>query len=132
MTRLLMSTSALVLGLLGLTATFAPDYVLSGLGAPVSPALMLIAQTTGALYLGFAGLNWMARDNLIGGIYSRPVAIGNLMHFVVASFAMGKLVIASTELHMLWPLAVVYIAFAASFGVVIFRHPLRNVPGDQV
>ena len=83
MTHVLMSASALTLGLLGLTTTFAPDFVLSSLGAPVSPALLLMIQILGALYMGFAALNWMARDNLIGGIYSRPVAIGNLMHLKV-------------------------------------------------
>ncbi len=77
MTRFLMSASALVLGLLGLVTTFAPDYVLSSFGAPPTPALLLVTQVLGALYVGFAGLNWMARGNLIGGMYSRPVAIGN-------------------------------------------------------
>ena len=38
--------------------------------------LTLIARACEALYLGFASLNWMAKDNLIGGIYSPPVAIG--------------------------------------------------------
>lgn len=55
MTRFLMSASALVLGLLGLLATFAPDHVLRGLGAPISPALLLMVQVLGALYVGLAG-----------------------------------------------------------------------------
>lgn len=126
MTRFLMSATALFLGGLGLVTTFAPDYVLSGFGAPRSPALLLMAQVLGALYVGFAGLNWMARDNLIGGIYSRPVAIGNLMHFTVASFAMVKLITGAPELRNLWPLALVYVAFAASFGFILFRHPVRS------
>ncbi len=125
-TRLLMSVSALTLILLGTTATFAPDYVLRGLSAPASPALLLMVQVLGAVYVGFAGLNWMARENLIGGIYSRPVAIGNLMHFLVAAIAMIKLLPQVSALPMLWPLALLYSAFAAAFGVVLFRHPLRS------
>src|SRR5204862_7388254 len=33
-----------------------------------------------ALYLGFAVLNWMGCVVLFGGIYGRPVALGNLCH----------------------------------------------------
>ncbi len=68
LTNILMIVSALVLGVLGLVTTFAPDWVLGSLGAPVVPALLLLTQVLGALYVGFAGLNWMARENLIGGI----------------------------------------------------------------
>lgn len=120
-----MTVSALVLGLLGLATTFAPDSVLRSLGAPETPALLLLTQVLGALYVGFAGLNWMARGNLIGGIYSRPLAIGNLMHFLVASFAMLRTVPRAPELPLLWPLALVYVGFAAAFGVTLFRHPVR-------
>lgn len=74
MTRYLMSASAIVLGILGLLTTFAPDYVLRSIGAPELPALLLMTQIVGALYMGFAGLNWMARDNLIGGIRCHHVA----------------------------------------------------------
>ena len=126
MTRYLMTASAIVLGILGLLTTFAPDYVLRSIGAPELPALLLMTQIVGALYVGFAGLNWMARDNLIGGIYSRPVAIGNLMHFLVAAFAILRVVTDAPDLPMLWPLALIYIVFAAAFGVVMFRHPIRK------
>lgn len=117
-----MMASALVLGVLGLVSSFAPDEVLGWIGSTPSPALLLVVQMLGALQLGFAGLNWMARENLIGGIYSRPVAIGNLTHFLVAGIAMLKL---APELPALWPLAAAHAALAAAFGVVLFRHPVR-------
>ena len=128
-TRFLMGASALVLGLLGLVGTFAPDHVLISLGAPPSPALLVMVQVLGALYLGFAALNWMARNNLIGGIYSRPVAIGNLMHFVVAGLAILKAVLRSPEVALLWPLALLYVAFAVAFGLILFRHPIATRSG---
>jgi hypothetical protein len=131
-TRLLMSSSALFLGALGLLATFAPDWLLTWLGTPVSPASLLLTQVLGALWLGFAGLDWMARSNLIGGIYSRPVAIGNLMHFLVAGLAMIRIVAERAELRALWPIALLYVAFAAGFGLVLFRHPIPAGPsGDS-
>lgn len=123
--RVLMRASALVLCALGLIGTFLPDTVLSRAGAPVTPALMLLVQTLGALYFGFAGLNWMARDNLIGGIYGRPVAIGNLLHFLPAGIAAIKLIPRAEEVPGVWPFAMVYAIFALAFALVLFRHPVR-------
>lgn len=127
-TRALMSSSALTLGAFGLASTFAPDLVLRQAGAPPSPVLLLMVQVLGALYVGFAALNWMARENLIGGIYSRPVAIGNLMHFLVAGLAMVELAASTPEVSLLWPLTLVYAGFAIAFGLVLFRHPVRTPP----
>jgi hypothetical protein len=127
-THLLMSASALVLGLLGALGSFAPDHVLAWLAAPASPALLLAVQVLGALYLGFAALNWMTRHNLIGGIYGRPVVVANLLHFVSAGLAIVRLVARAPQLTGLWPLAAAYVVFATGFGVVLFRHPIRTPP----
>lgn len=125
-TRFLMSASALVLGLLGLAGSFMPSEVLHWLDAPASPALRLLVQVLGALYLGFAILNWTARESLLGGIYSRPVALGNFLHFLSAGLAMIKLLASAPELRTLWPLALIYAVFAGCFSVVLFRHPVRD------
>jgi hypothetical protein len=134
-TRLLMTASALFLGLLGLLGSFAPDGVLGWLDAPASPSLMLLVQVMGALYLGFAALDWMARGNLLGGIYGRPVVLANLLHFVSASLAILKLLAGAPELRALWPLAAGYALLAAGFGTLLFRHPIRSPrvePGARV
>lgn len=122
--RVLMSFTAVILAMLGLAASFGPDVLLARVGEPITPMLVLIVQVAGALYLAFAMLDWMARDNLIGGIYSRPVAIGNLVHFMVAGLAMVKAIADTPALRMLWPLALLYAALALCFGVVLFRHPV--------
>lgn len=107
-----------------MVATFAPDVVLSWLGAPAVLPLLVGLQILGALYLGFAGLNWMARGNLIGGFYSRPVAIGNLMHFLTAGLAILKAMAPSFSHGILWGLAAPYALFAVAFGIILFRHPV--------
>ena len=124
-TRALMSASAIVLGLCGLAGTFAPDLLLAWIGAAPAPPLLLLVQLLGALYLGFAALNWMARDNLIGGVYSRPVAIGNLAHFVIGGLPMLKLLLRAGGGSGLWALAAAYLLLAVGFSVVLFRHPVR-------
>ena len=118
-----MIASSLFLGLFGLGATFAPDAVLIHVRAPVSPPLVVIVQALGALYLGFAMMNWMARGNVMGGIYSRPVAMGNLVHFMIAAIALVKLLTKHADLWPLWVTTVVYGAFAVGFAAVVFGSP---------
>jgi hypothetical protein len=124
-TRLLMTASALVLALLGLPCIFTPDMVLKELTGSTSGAAELLVQVMGALYLGFAGLNWMGRANLIGGIYGRPVAIGNLMHFLVAAIALLKFAPQASPPAPMWVLAAIYAILAMAFGLVVFGNPLR-------
>lgn len=128
-----MGASAAALGSLGLVGSFLPRELLTWAGAPAWQPLSLLVQLVAALYLGFAALNWMTRHNLIGGIYSRPVAIANLLHFVTAGLAMTRLLAASPDLSLLWPLTILYALFAGGFGIVLFRHPvprpiLRETP----
>lgn len=122
-TRTLLVASAVLLGAMGLAATFLPDEVLRWSGAPPSPVLALLVQVLGALYLGLGMLNWMVRDTLLGGIYGRPVVMANVLHWVPASLACLKLVARTPEVRLLWPVALVYAAFALAFALVMFRQP---------
>lgn len=119
-TTILMSASALFLGALGVATSIFPRALLSSLDLQPNSAMLLLMNVVGALYLGFAILNWMAREKLIGGIYSRPVAMGNVFHFIVAAIPLIEyLMTQSTSI----PLAVItagYVIFAASFGYVAF------------
>lgn len=129
-TNLIMSASALWLLLAGALLTFLPQELLAALGAAPEPRLVALIQVCGAAYLGFAMLNWSARRNLIGGIYSRPVAIGNFLHFVAAALAIIK-VAPATDWH--WTLvaaSAVYGLFAIAFGIVVFRPPAAARPAQ--
>ncbi len=86
---------------------------------------MLIAQLAGVLYLGFAALNWMARGNMIGGIYSRPVTIGNVLHFVSGTAVIVKALSRNSMPATFWILAVVYSVFAVAFAALLWRSPVR-------
>jgi hypothetical protein len=119
-----MTASALALALLGLPCIFAPELVLQRLAGSSTAGAELIVQVTGALYLGFAALNWMGKGNLIGGIYGRPVAIGNLLHFLVAAIAIFKAA-QITGVRFLWPIALGYTSFALGFALIVFGNPLR-------
>jgi hypothetical protein len=125
-TKLLMSASALVWGTIGLLLSFVPDELLAYTGITTVVTFPVLLQLLGATYLGFAALNWMARGNLIGGIYSRPVAIGNLMHFIVGGMALLKAAYAIQGATALWVAAILYLLFALLFAIVTFRHPLTK------
>jgi hypothetical protein len=120
-TKLLMIISALIMGLTGVALSFLPQEVASSLG--LSEASAIILQVLGALYFGFAMINWTAKANLIGGIYSRPVALGNMAHFVVGALALAKLAFKDAGPTYLWVAALVYSVFAILFAYVFYTTP---------
>jgi hypothetical protein len=125
-TKLLMSTSALVMAIPGLASTFMPHEILGWLGVPQITVLPLLLQIMGALYLAFAMLNWMARGSLMGGIYNRPVALGNFLHFAVGAITLAKVLLAGHANAGLWIASAVYAFFAVWFGLVMFGSPVKS------
>ena len=117
-TKILMNLSAVWMALVGVIASFLPQEVLTQFGAAPDRHAAIFLKVLGAAYLGFAMMNWMAREVLIGGIYSRPLAMGNMVHFLVAGLALAK--------GGLIVVALVYALFAVWFGMVVFRHPLKE------
>ena len=127
-TTALMSLSAVFMGILGIATSFMPQEILIGLRTQPNGNATLLVQTAGALYLGFAILNWMAKNVMIGGIYARPVALGNLFHFVVASLAGWKAVAAGPiASRILLTACCFFTAFALWFGLVLFTHPRKDL-----
>jgi hypothetical protein len=124
-TRLLMSSSALFMAVLGIVGSFLPQESLAHFGARPDPPLVLLVQIGGALYLGFAILNWMAKGVLIGGIYSRPVALGNFLHFAVVAIILLKALLGGFKPIEIIAGAAVYSLFGVWFGLVLFTHPIR-------
>ncbi len=120
--RILMSISAVFLAMLGLATSYMPDRVLGLHGTVPDMPTLLLVQMAGALYLGFAILNWTARGVLIGGIYARPVALGNFLHFAMVSVMLIKAAIVHGVVQLAIS-ATVFSVFAIWFGVVLFRPP---------
>lgn len=119
-TRLLMSASAVYTGLLGLAAALFEEEILSLFGAPADGFSVVLVGVVGGLYIGYAVLNWMARGNLIGGIYSRPVAMGNFAHFLAVSVLLVQRVPSSPHAVGLAVPAGLSVIFAAAFGWIVF------------
>ncbi len=125
-TKILMTISAIFLIIIGVLLSFLPNEIADYLNVEPTIITILFLKILSALYLGFGILNWMAKGTLIGGIYNRPIAIGNLMHFGVGAIALVK-VISNIQTHseIIISLTVVYVVFAILFAYVFRTNPAK-------
>ncbi|MEA2339177.1 MAG: hypothetical protein QOE82_3184 [Thermoanaerobaculia bacterium] len=119
-TKILMIAAALVLGLLGVVALFAPQELLTYLSTSPAGLLPTLVQLLGAALFGLAMTDWMIRGSKVGGIYNRPIAMGNLIQFVVGAITLIRSTAHGPVPAAIIALAVVYTLFAIAFGVVVF------------
>jgi hypothetical protein len=119
-TRMLMAFSSAFLALLGVVFSFAPVELLVGLGAPSAAPLPVLLQLAGASYFGLALANWTARGAIIGGIYARPLSLGNFVHFLSGSLALIKHALAGGVQPTLFGVLAGYTLLAIGFGYLVF------------
>ena len=73
----------------------------------------------------------MSKNSLIGGIYNKPLLIGNTLHFLTASMAMIKLVFKfENNLQLIIPHTIIYCLFTLFFGYVFFSDPFKKPQWD--
>ena len=126
-TKSLMTLSAIILALIGISLIFFPKEILDYFELSTSDTLELLMQIIGSFYFAFAMLNWMSKGSIIGGIYGRPIAIANLTHFVIAGLSLIKGIMANPGLsYVIWSIAIIYSIFAILFGIVLFKHPVSE------
>lgn len=126
-TRLVMTISALFLGIIGISLTFLPNEISFYIGISSAISFKLVLQILGALLFGFAMLNWMIKEGIIGGIYNRPAVIANFTHFFIGALALIKGVFAHNGLPCIfWIPTVAYMVFALLFGLILFRNPANE------
>jgi hypothetical protein len=121
-----MMASALFMAVIGLALTFAPQEILHRFDSDATIWEQAMAQLCGALYVGFALMNWMALGATLGGIYGRPVVIGNLVHFMMGALVLLKMAGGPSSSTAQWTLTFAYVVFAVLFAFVIFTHPGRT------
>lgn len=125
-TKILLTSSAILLGLIGIGLSFLPKEILVFLNFDSNPILILLLQLLGSLYLGFGIMNWMAKGSLIGGIYNRPIAIGNFMHFCVGAITLIKIAFGiQMQAAIVISLTVIYTILAVCFAYVFLTNPSK-------
>ena len=126
-TKSLMLICAIFLAVNGFRLSFFPNEISLKLTNDDNCIVTLILQIIGALYMGFSYINWMSKNSLIGGIYNKPILIGNTLHFLSASMAMIKLVFKfENNLQLIIPYTMIYCLFTLFFGYVFFSNPFSN------
>ena len=126
-TKFLMTSSAVLLAVIGLFLSFLTTETASYFQFATTGIASVFFQILGALYFAFAMLNWMTKDNVMGGIYNRPIAVANLTHFLIGGLALLKNLIRHPDLpQIIWLLAGMYAVFAILFGMIFFRSPVAN------
>lgn len=122
-TRVILVASSILLALLGIACLFVPDALSSLLFLPngASAALPLAA----APLIGIAGLNWVGRGAIYGGIYGRPIVLANFL-----TAGIGTLVLLRGQAGT-WPLLgslliSLFALYWLGFGLLLFRGPFRQ------
>lgn len=122
-----MIISAIIMGVFGVFTSFLPNEILTNLGIPSNELTLLCIQLMSALYLGFAIMNWMAKSVLIGGIYAKPLSLGNFFHFAIGGITLIKLIIHNpSSTKLVWLICITYSILAVLFGMVLFKSPSKN------
>ena len=121
--KIVLGSSAIILAASGLALTFFPDELADSINLPEGASVKLLIQTIGAMYFGFAMLNWMSSRSLIGGIYNRPIAIANMTHFMMVGIALTKLMLSKALPQSFWLVTLIYVVYALIFGWLLFTTP---------
>lgn len=122
-----MLATTLYLATIGIGLVFLPHEIAGPFGAGRNETFILTLQIIGSLYLGFGMMNWIAKNSLIGGIYNRPLVLGNLFHFLVSAFALIKVVGQYTggQFKVILTIAILYSLFAICFGYLLWKSPVK-------
>ena len=99
---------------------FAPAEIAASLGAPVSPAIVILLQLYGAALFGLAMTGWMVKDAIVGGIFGRSYVVGNAGHAFVGALTLARPALAPGASHALWAITGVYWLLAIVFGYLMF------------
>ncbi|MEO8359434.1 MAG: hypothetical protein ABI672_05335 [Vicinamibacteria bacterium] len=122
-TKLAVGASALFMAALGLALLFAGPEVMSAVFA--SPVPEPFPAILGAAFLGFASMNWIARHNILGGIYGRAVIAANQTHLTIGAIVLVKHGLSHGGSTGFWILAGFYVLAAVLFTVLL-RGPGRS------
>lgn len=117
-----MTVTSGVLGLLGLLTLFIPETILTTFGAPTATPLPLLVQLLGGGYFAFALMDWTAKDGAIGGIYARPISLGNFTHFFIGGLLLLKYQLSNPLSIPILVLLLVYGVFGGVFWWLVFKH----------
>jgi len=123
--KLIILTSAILNGILGILITFLPQETGQLLGiTSQTEATLLIMQMLGAALFGFGLMNYMARGVTLGGIYGKPILLGNLIFHFIAALELIRHLFEAHQFGYVLVFAILYAFLAAGFIRMNFTSPV--------
>jgi hypothetical protein len=118
----LMTVSAVVAVIFGIAFVLASGSLMPLYGATLNPAGTIIAQLFGAALIGFAVVNWFAR-NAKGDEALRAIVLANLVSDTIGFIAalLGQLSGVTNALG--WSTVVIYLLLALGYAYFQFMKP---------
>jgi len=121
----IMHLSAFVNGITGIVISFFPRETgkLINTSSQSGTDLLLI-KLIGATLFGYGVMNFLARNSVIGGIYGKPMVIGNMIFHLIVGGQLLKFIAGGSAAIPLIPAAVIYTLLAAGFLRMNFTSPV--------
>lgn len=125
MARTLLIISGVINGIAGTVLTFIPEELLLRTDGKAGEAAILLVSVTGAAMLGFGMMNYMGRNAIYGGIYGKPIILGNLLFHTVAAVHLIKFSMDTNDTLMIYTAVAgaLYFIFATGFIRLNFFPP---------
>jgi hypothetical protein len=118
-------SSALINGILGILITFLPQETGQFIGTTeMNSADLALMQVLGSALIGIAIINFMSRGLTVGGIYGKPIQLGNLIFHLASGLGLLKFVF-NTESWLLFGIpALLYLLLTSGFIKLNFSSPV--------
>jgi len=118
--RTILTITSILLFATGGLAVFAADEVAGLMDLEVSFETRIFAEFAGIGMLALAIQNWMSRGRPIGGVYARPLGLGNLLLFSTSALTLGRYLAAETLPREMIVVCGVFVLLALAFVWLVF------------
>jgi hypothetical protein len=130
--KIVLTASAVFLLGAGVCLDFLPQEVAAALGLSSEATAVVLLQVLAAAFLGTGFMNWLSKGKPMGGIYSRPLALQNLLLFGVAAITLDKAALHASMARGIQLSAILFTAFAIAYCWLMFFHdPVQEVQKTQ-
>jgi len=120
-----MHISAFTNGVTGIVISFLPRETGKLVNtSSQSGADLLLIKIIGAALFGYGVMNFLARNNVIGGIYGKPMVMGNMIFHLIVGGQLLKFVAGGSATIPLMAAGIIYTLLAAGFLRMNFTSPV--------
>lgn len=114
--KVIMITSGVLNGVLGILLTFLPEEIGHWFGLASGTNVNILAfQLLGGALFGFGLMNYIGRNAILGGIYGKPILLGNMVFHFIAALELIVFIFDNDRNGLIVAFAILYAFLAAAF-----------------